>query len=264
MQVLYEEDGELKVGSVLAQATASIQVESPHGRRSKVKAANVLLEFDRPPAGELMAQAQRYASSLDADFLWQCSGTHEFGFKDLAREYVGRDPNAAEAAGVLMKLHASPIYFYRRGRGRFQAAPAQTLKLALAAVEKKKRAAEQIGEWTAMLERFECPAPIAAMKDELLYAPDRAKPETKAFEQASKRTGLTPARLFERCGLLQDAHEYHLRRFLHEFFPGGPRFPAHALPEPSDDLPLAEVSAFSVDDSGTTEIDDAFSVRRMP
>ena len=37
MQVLYEEDGEFKVGTVLAQAPASYQVESPHGRRSKVK-----------------------------------------------------------------------------------------------------------------------------------------------------------------------------------------------------------------------------------
>ena len=264
MQVLYEEDGELKVGSVLAQARASMQVESPHGRRSKVKAANVLLEFDRPPAAELMAQAQRYAAALDADFLWQCSGTHEFGFQDLAREYVGRDPSAAEAAGLLMKLHASPIYFYRRGKGRFQAAPEQTLKLALAAVEKKKRVAEQIDEWTSMLERFECPPPIAAMKDELLYAPDRSKSETKAFEQACKRTGLTAARLFERCGLLKDEHEYHLRRFLHEFFPGGTRFPPHTLPAGAEDLPLAEASAFSLDDSGTTEIDDAFSVRRLP
>jgi exoribonuclease-2 len=263
MQVLYEEDGELKVGSVLAQAAASMQVESPHGRRSKVKLASVLLEFERPPAGEMLADAQRYASSLDADFLWQCSGSQEFGFRDLAREYVGRDPNPSEAAGVLLKLHAAPIYFYRRGRGRFQAAPEQTLKLALAAVEKKKRILEQIDQWAEALARFECPAQIAALKDELLYSPDRAKPETKAFEQACKQTALTPARLFERCGLLPDTHEYHLKRFLHEFFPGGTRFAAHEVPAAPDDLPLAEASAFSLDDIGTTEIDDAFSLTRL-
>lgn len=264
MQVLYEEDGELKVGSVLAQAAASMQVESPHGRRSKVKLASVLLEFERPPAGEMLAEAQRYASSLDADFLWQCSGTQEFGFRDLAREYVGRDPNPSEAAGVLLKLHAAPIYFYRRGKGRFQAAPEQTLKLALAAVEKKKRILEQIDQWAEALGRFECPAAIAALKDELLYSPDRAKPETKALEQACKETSLNPARLFERCGLLPDPHEYHLKRFLYEFFPGGIRFPAHEVPAPPDDLPLAEAPAFSLDDIGTTEIDDAFSLQRLP
>src|SRR5205085_5880417 len=99
----------------------------------------------------------------------------------------------------------------------------------------------------AALERFECPAPIAKLKDELLYAPDRAKPETKAFEQACKATGLAPARLFERCGLLPDAHDFHLRRFLHEFFPRGTQFPAHEVADLQHDLPLAETPAFSLD-----------------
>src|SRR5215510_14148894 len=136
MQLLYEEDGDLKVGAVLAEAPASFQVESPHGRRSKVKAANVLLAFERPPAAELLAQAEKFAGELDIDFLWQCSGAGEFGFRELAKDYVGREPSPVEAAGILMKLHSAPMYFYRRGKGRFQAAPQETLKLALAAVEK--------------------------------------------------------------------------------------------------------------------------------
>src|SRR5204863_5162012 len=76
-------------------------------------------------------------------------------------------------------------------------------------------------------------------------------------------TGLSVPRLFERCGLLGDTHEYHLNRFLHEFFPRGAGFPAHAVPPPADDLPLAAVQAFSLDELGTTEIDDAFSVTRL-
>src|SRR5229473_1439685 len=110
MQVLYEEEGDLKVGAVLAQAPASFQVESPHGRRSKVKAANVLLSFERPGGAELLSEAQKFADGLDIDFLWQCSRKGEFGFQELAREYVGRAPDAVEAAGVLMKLHAAPMY----------------------------------------------------------------------------------------------------------------------------------------------------------
>ncbi|HEX5477053.1 MAG TPA: ribonuclease catalytic domain-containing protein, partial [Burkholderiales bacterium] len=263
-QVLYEEDGELKVGAVLAQASASMQVESPHGRRSKVKAANVLLEFERPGAAELLTEAQRYAGTVDTEFLWQCSSRQEFGFKDLARDYVGREPSPAEAAGILFKLHSAPVYFHRRGRGRFLAAPQETLKLALAAIEKKKRAAAQVEAWTGALERFECPAPIAALRQELLYAPERNKPETKAFEEACRRTGLSAAQLFRRCGLLEDEHAFHLNRFLHEFFPAGAGFGAHPLPQPPEDLPLAESEAFSLDDVGTTEVDDAFSVRRLP
>ena len=62
MHLLYEEDGEFKVGTVLAQAPASFQVESPHGRRSRIKAANVLLSFERPGAAELLGAAQAYAA----------------------------------------------------------------------------------------------------------------------------------------------------------------------------------------------------------
>ena len=263
MNVLYEEDGEFKVGAVLSQAPASLQVESPHGRRSKIKAAHVLLSFERPSGTELLAEAQQYAAGLETDFLWQCCGSEEFGFRDLAREYVGREPAPQEAAGVLFKLHAAPMYFYRRGRGRFQAAPGETLRLALAGLERKQRILQQIAAWAAALARFECPAEIAALRDELLYAPDRARPETKAFEQACAATGLSAPRLFERCGLLADTEAYHLGRFLHEFFPKGTGFPAHPAPLPPDDLPLAAVEAFSLDDLGTTEIDDAFSVTRV-
>jgi len=262
MQVLYEEGGDLKVGAVLEQAPASFQVETLHGRRARVKAANVLLAFERPGGAELLVQAQLFAAGLDIEFLWQCSAGREFAFQDLAREYVGREPSPVEAAGVLIKLHAAPMFFYRRGKGRFQAAPEQTLKLALAGVEKKKRVHETIAAWAATLARFDCPREIAALKDELLYAPDGNKPEAKALEQACRETGLAPARLFERCGLLPDTHDYHLKRFLHEFFPDGSGFPPHEMPLPPADLPVASVRAFSLDDVGTTEIDDAFSVQR--
>jgi exoribonuclease II len=262
MNVLYEEDGAFKVGAVLATNPASLHVESPHGRRSKVKAAQVLLRFEHPSAAELLAGAQQYAAELDTDFLWQCSGTAEFGFQDLAREYVGREPAPAEAAGVLLKLHSAPMYFYRRGRGHYQAAPEATLKLALAGQEKKERLREQIATWSDSLVRFECPGEILALKDELLYAPDRAKPETKALEQACAQSGLGAAKLLERCGTLPDSHAYHLGRFLYEFHRTGAAFPAHPAPRDAPELPLASVEAFSLDDIGTTEIDDAFSVTR--
>ncbi|HEY4636654.1 MAG TPA: RNB domain-containing ribonuclease, partial [Burkholderiales bacterium] len=263
MQLLYEEDGEFKVGTVLAQAPASFQVESPHGRRSKVKAGTVLLRFERPGGAELLEQANRYAAGLDTDFLWQCCGAEEFGFEALARDYVGREPSPVEAAGVLFKLHAAPMYFHRRGRGRYQAAPEETLRLALASAEKKKRALEQIARWAQALARGECPPEIERLRDELLYAPDRNKPETKALEQACQASGLMPVRLFERCGLIADTHEYHLNRFLFEFYPRGTAFPPHEVPAPPADLPLAAVTAFSLDDVGTTEIDDAFSLTRV-
>jgi exoribonuclease-2 len=74
---------------------------------------------------------------------------------------------------------------------------------------------------------------------------------------------VTPARLFERCGALPSSHDYHLERFLFEYFPRGVAA-AVAAPAPAQDLEPAGVEAFSIDDATTTEIDDAFSVAKLP
>ncbi len=261
MYLLYEEDGDIKVGSVLSSGTASYQIESPHGRRTKVKASNVLLSFDAPAAAELLAEANLYAGALDADFLWQCAEPGEFGFVDLAREYVGREPDAVESAGVMLKLHSAPMYFYRRGKGRFQAAPEATLKAALAGMEKKRLQAAKAAEYTALLVRGIFPDELRAMRDELLYKPDRNKIEAKAVDAACKETGVSVAKLFEQAGALPSSHDFHINRFLFEYFPAGTGFPSHAPPAMPEALPLAEMPVYSLDDIGTSEIDDAFSVR---
>ncbi len=263
MHLLYEEDGDIRVGTVLSPGTASYQIESPHGRRTKVKASHVLLSFDEPGAAELLARATAYAETLDADFLWQCAGPQEFGFRELAREYVGREPDAVESSGVLLRLHSAPMYFYRRGKGRFQAAPEATLKSALAGLEKKRLQAERAARFTASLVAGKFPEELRPMRDELLYKPDRNKIEAKAVEAACRDAGLSVARLFERAGALPSSHDYHLNRFLFEFFPSGTGFPPCAPPMEAGELPYAEAPVFSLDDVGTSEIDDAFSVRRI-
>lgn len=263
MHVLYEEDGGFKVGTVLTATDSSLQVEAPHGKRSKVKANAVLLRFDNPGAAELLRDAEARAAEIDTGFLWECSGavfSEEFGFTDMAREYCGHEPAAAEAAGILLKLHSAPMYFYRKGKGRYRAAPADVLQAALAGLEKKRRVQEQVAAWTAELIEGRLPEGFRALLPELLYKPDRNKPETRALEQACTEAGLTPVRLLERCGAVPSTHDYHLGRFLFDCFPQGTGFPdALDFTVPAD-LPLAAVSAFSVDDAHTTEIDDAFSL----
>ncbi len=260
MNVLFEEDGSFKVGTVLSETDASMQVEAASGKRVKVKRANVLLGFKEGGLTDFLERAHATAEDIEVDFLWQVCGTDEFGFADLAAEYFGRAPEPVEAAGVLLRLHSAPIYFHRRGRGRFKAAPEETLKAALAGLEKKRRQAEQITEWVEALKRSELPDAFRPVLPQLLYKPDRNRIETKALEQACEETGLSAPKLLAECGALPSSHDYHLGRFLFEHFPRGIEFPALQVPEPPADLPHAEVRAFSLDDVTTTEIDDAFSV----
>jgi len=264
VNVFYEDEGTLKVGAVLADNAATLQVEAPHGKRSKIKGASVLLRFEQPGMADFMPQAQRVAETLDLDFLWQCSSGAEFGYETLGREYYGRAPTPVEAAGVLLKLHSAPMYFYKRGKGRYKAAPEDALKAALASVERKKEQALRKDAYLAQLSAGELPAGMEPLLASLLYKPDRSTVEWKALEEASAALKLTPARVIERCRGIPSTHDYHLNRFLFEQFPRGAGFAAVSASEPDAELPLSEVAAFSVDDASTTEIDDAFSVTALP
>jgi exoribonuclease-2 len=223
----------------------------------------VLLRFQAPPLAELMGNAEALAAEIDTDFLWQCCDEAEFGFADLAREYCGHAPNTLEAAAILIKLQSAPMYFYRKGKGRFRAAPAETLNAALASVEKKRLQEEQMHTWADDLQRGTVPDALQAILPQLLYQPDRNRVETKALELACEASGLSAAKLFERAGALPSSHDYHLGAFLFEFFPrdSGSSENIHVGEPPQ--LPLAEVPAFSLDDASTTEIDDAFSLTRL-
>jgi exoribonuclease-2 len=264
MNVFYEEEGAFKVGAILADNDTSLQVEAPHGKRSKVKASAVLLRFDGPGLAHFMDEARRMAEVMDADFLWQCCGQEEFTFDTLARDYFGRAPTPAESAALLVKLHGAPMYFYKKGKGRYKAAPPEALKAALASVERKRREAKQRAGYVARLVAGQLPPEFVPISAKLLYAPDKQSVEWKALEEACGQLRTTPPKLFERCGALPSSHDYHLNRFLFEHFPRGVEFPPLPAPSVPQDLPLAEVEAFSIDDVTTTEIDDAFSVAALP
>ena len=268
MNILFEEDGTFRAGTMLADNNTSLQVELPGGKRSKVKLGNILLRFGAPAAGELLHPAQALANEIDIDFLWEVCGEEEFSFEELAAEYHGeKKPSALQATSVLLRLHSAPIYFHRKGRGRYRKAPQEILHAALAGLEKKRLALEAVERMADALVDGTLPAEFTPLLSQLLYAPDRNKSETKALESACARSGKSPVRLLADCGAITSTHDYQLGRFLFEYFPeqkGGTGFADVDLNALADleHLPLAGAKAFSIDDAATTEIDDAFSVTR--
>ena len=263
MNVFYEEEGTFKVGAILADNTTSLQVEAPHGKRAKIKAASVLLRFNAPSLTEFMDLAQKTAEDLDPNFLWECcESEEEFASDALAEEYFGHTATPEEAAAVLIRLHSAPMYFYKKGRGRYKAAPPKALEAALAGQEKRRRQAEQQTRYVQLLSEFTLPEEFKPLLLNLLYRPDKNSLEWKALDTACAASKLSASRLLEKCGAIPSTHDYHLNRFLLEHFPEGIDFGAldtSELGDPSD-LPIADVTPFSIDDVTTTEIDDAFSV----
>ena len=266
MYLLFEEAGKFMAGKVLSEAEASLQVELDSGKRVKVKAVNALLRFEKPAPAAFVSAAQALSQSIELDLAWEFSPDAEFGFADLAKDYFSSDGKAAtleQQAAALFRLHDSPHYFRRAGKGNFRKAPADIIALALAAIEKKKQIALQITEWVADLSAGTCPAPIREQLYKILFKPDKNAPEYKAVVEASRATHMAPLHLLQQAGAIDSPYQFHWRRFLLENFPKGTGFPAVQAPVIRDDLPVATVQAFSIDDSATTEIDDALSVQGL-
>ncbi len=264
MNVFFEESGDCKVGSILSQAGESFQIELASGKRSKVKAKDVLLQYASPAPSELLEQAQALAQELELDFLWEVAGQEEFSFTTLGTEYFGHAPTPVESAALILRLHSAPIYFHKKGRGMYKAAPETTLKAALAGIEKKKQQALIQAGWAQELVENRLPANFAPIVRQLLFKPDKNGAEFKAMDAACQQLQISPARLMLAVGGIQSAKELHYGRFLLEHFPKGTGFPSIPVPPVRSDLPCAEVAAFSIDDVTTTEIDDAFSVVTLP
>lgn len=263
MYALYEDAGKFLAGRVMSEADASMQIELDSGKRVKVKSANVLLKFEKPQPAELIASAQALSQEIELDLAWEFAPEHEFGFADLARDYFNDKADLTQQAAALFRLFEAPHYFRRQGKGVFKKAPEEIVKAALLGIERKKQIAAQIEAWADELVAGLCPPAVREQLYKILFKPDKNGPEYKAVVEAAQRAHKAPLDLLTAAGAIDSPYQFHWRRFLFDNFPKGTGFPALSAPEIKDTLPLAAVRAFSIDDSATTEIDDALSVQGL-
>ena len=265
---LFEENGDLKAGTVMADNGSSLQVELVTGRRAKIKAGHVMLRFEQPAARDLLPGAQALVEDIDLDFLWECAPQDEFDFAALAREYYGNQASTVELTALLLRLQSAPIYFQRKGRGRFRPATPETLRMALAAVERRRQQELRIEQYAAELVAGRIPEEMRGNPARLLHRPDKNGVEYRALERAAQELHLAPERLLVSIGAFGSARELHVERFTAEYFPLGLGFENAVVAsfaesgQQLEHLPLSEARTFSIDDSTTTEIDDCLSVQR--
>jgi exoribonuclease II len=263
MNALFEDDGQLKFGTILSTSDASAQIELGGGRRIKVKSINILFRFDAHNIAAMAAKAEAVRTEIDLNLLWESAAQNEErNFTQFANDYFGEAASPEQVAGTLLALHSAPMYFYKRGKCIYKPATAESLKAALAGVERKAREAEQITAWVDELVAGRAPEAIAKNWLRLLHAPDKQSLEYKALMAAVEKARMAPVPLLARAGVIASTHALHYGKFLLNVFPKGTQFPEASEATIPGDLPAADVNAFSIDDDGTTEIDDAFSVTK--
>jgi exoribonuclease-2 len=260
---LFDDAGKFLAGRVMSHTDASTQIELDSGRRVKVKSSHVLLRFESPEPAALVERARALAADLDLELAWEFAPDADFGFAELAREYFDAGTDAVHQAAVLFGLFDAPHYFRRVGKGVFRKASRETVLAALAAIERRRAQAAQASAWADELMGGRCAEPIREQLYRILFKPDKNSVEYKAVVEASRRAQRAPLDLLRAAGAIESPYQFHLRRFLYEQFPRGTGFAEPQAAELKDELPLADVQAFSIDDSSTTEIDDALSVRGL-
>ena len=276
MYAIYEEAGKYASGKILSTTDTSAQIELDSGKRIKVKSAQLLLQFEAPAPALLWTQAQEARATMETELAYEFAQDDEFDFIQLAKDYFSSDASLAQKLASLLLLFEAPHYFRRLGKGRFKKAAPEVVALALAAIEKKRLLQAQTDQWAQDLAAGLCPDPIRAQLYKILFKPDKNAAEYKAVVQASHAAQKPPLVLLQAARAIGSAYEFHWQRFLFDQFPKGVQFSPSVLGfTPSaaslESLPLAtapqgpggedrEVHAFSIDDSMTTEIDDALSV----
>jgi exoribonuclease-2 len=273
MHLLYEEGGDIKVATVQSASgtgdAESWQATSLSGKKIKLKAKEVWLRFEKPEPQALMDEANALSKDIDLQFLWDCAPDEEFGLVDVAQEYFGAQATIPQQTALAIALQGAPVFFRRKGRGHFQRAPLEQLQAGLAALERKQKELEQQASWQQELVAGVFPETLKSQANQLLFSPDKNTSAYKALIAACTESGESPAQLMIRCGAIDSPLQYHQGMFLKAYFPNGAAHEESLVVEQSSldaaiaELPLAEVTAFSIDDSGTTEIDDALSVTAL-
>ena len=270
MHLLFEESGDLKIAT--SQSVSGIgdaeswQATTLSGKKIKLKAKEVWLRFDNSDAHAVMSQANELSAGIDLQLLWDCAPDEEFGLVDVSQEYFGDQASIAQQVALGLALQGAPVFFRRKGRGRFQRAPLEQLQAGLAAIERKQKELEQQQVWQQDLISGQFPETLRSIGKQLLFNPDKNTNAYKALQAACVETGESAAQLMIRCGAIDSPLAFHQEMFLKTHFPHGAEHHDQTVIDQAlcdtsfAELPVAQVKAFSIDDSGTTEIDDALSV----
>ena len=267
MYALFDDAGKFLAGRVMSEADASMQVELDSGKRVKVKAANVLLRFEQPAPAELLARGAG-AGRRDRP---------RPGLGVRARRRVRlRRPGARLLRRQRRRRRSRPRRCSACSRRRTTSAASarassarrrtRSCKAALAAhraqeAGSRRRSTPGPTSWSAA----QCPAPIREQLYRILFKPDKNAPEYKAVVEAARALAARAARPAARRRRDRLARTSSTGgASCSSSFRKGTGFPPLAGAGRSrTNCRWPTVQAFSIDDSATTEIDDALSVQGL-
>lgn len=264
MYAYLDDDASHKAATILSQTDTNSQVELMTGKRIKIKNNQILFTFTQPNPEHLITQACTEFNQIDIDFLWELLPQSEFIGVEFASEYFGGHTNsvtAVQKAALLMALQSAPALFNRKGKGIYKPVTPEMRRMIQESLVKKAQEQTRCDEMVAELLVKKLPTEIQLACPTIAFKPDKNTWAWKALVLAAQQLTIHPVCLLMECGAFSSHYHVHMARFISEYFPQGVMHRPITLPILNiKELPVSTVQAFSIDDSSTTEIDDALSV----
>ena len=244
---IFDRSGRLACLPIMRQNPNSITVSD--GTKVPRQRLWMISDVDCAP---LLPAARTHSANLDIENLWQLANDESLLIVELSKRAAAHEK--IEMLAVLQTVLDNPAYF-RRNEGQFMPAPEDAIKKVRAALQRRAIDAQNERAILAALSNNELPAELVQNRVELLAGENKNTVVYRAVKKAAGGERYITEWLVK-VGIFANVRECWDALFLHYWQQPIPT-PLDAV---RDDLPLADAHAFSIDEAGTFEVDDAFSV----
>ncbi len=251
---VFEQSGQIVHAKVVSVSDKNIRLNN----NKRIARQQVWFNFDESMLNATIQTADIWRGQLDIDELWQASAGENLTLAELTA--VGtNDTHVGIQWAVLECIIANPIYF-KRFNQQIIPVNASVLQKALTSVDARKRLLHLENQLLTELQANKVPDAIAQDMIPLLCQTNKLLPTYQALRKFLGKDKEAFAQFFINAGLLKDICEYWIILFESQWNHADTNdnvvFATTDLPN----LPKSETMAFSIDDGGTIEVDDAFSV----
>jgi len=263
---LIYDDNSYKIVRLLSQDKKSVSIEllDANKLQKKIKFDNLVDNFSSSDPEKLITSVSTLSQEIDQELLWELSSDNQlWNYESLAELYFS-DSSLAHKIALFITLTSPEIYFvYNQKEKKLKRCNQEEINQHKLQIAKQKEYQEKFDRIYNKLINKEQPEwqidPLS-----LLNKPDKNSIEFKASSKAAKELKLTLAELLFELGYIKSIEELMTTNFIRHYFPQGTELADITINDHSEDIPLNDpIKVFSIDDSNTTEIDDAFSVEKI-
>ena len=257
-----------KLAKVLENHKNHYQVELLEDN-SKKKVKSTQLIYQLTPGiniTQFSTQVQQIQDSIDTELLAELINEDDkMSLEQLSLLYFGEDAGLAEKTALLFNLAQENSVFNNFLNGSFSKCSPEEQQQRLLVMQKQQQAQEQYAYYRNLF--LEALNSNIKLKDtnidafRLLHRPDKHSAAYKAMNHLTLELKLTAVEICDKLGLIDNLAEFYIGCFTRDNFPQGINNSIDTIKPDLDGITeRLDLNVFSIDDSTTTEIDDAFSV----